>query len=440
MIPSKSQCLRQLILIAIALIGAASPSPADPPPTASPSEMPWLIPYTDYRGDLWTRPALTGDWGGERQRLMDNGLRFDAYASFTLQGVAAGGIDNQLGTSSGLELTLQLDTGKAHLWPGGILKITGQGRFGPSANTSTGALMPVNTEALYPFPNRDTFLLPELNYTQFLAPWIGLTLGKYSPREANVFAHDETEQFLNTAFTFNPAASTTIPLSCLGAGLILLPTPDITILTLALDSEGTAETSGFDTVFRRGTTIMQNFELKVSPWGLSGHQRITWTYSDRNRIQFIQNPRQVLGTILTGNSGLLARRSTDWSVSYDFDQYLHMVPGSKDRGWGIFGRVGAADDQVNLAHWFYSIGLGAKGLFDSRPNDTCGIGLYYVRLTNNLPGPLDRRSQDEYGGEIYYNIALTPWLHVTPDLQIIEPATRHTDTTVVAGVRLRASF
>jgi porin len=30
--------------------------------------------------------------------------------------------------------------------------------------------------------------------------------------------------------------------------------------------------------------------------------------------------------------------------------------------------------------------------------------------------------RDEWGIEAYYNIALTPWLKLTPDIQIIRPA------------------
>ena len=46
----------------------------------------------------------------------------------------------------------------------------------------------------------------------------------------------------------------------------------------------------------------------------------------------------------------------------------------------------------------------------------------------------------EQGVELYYNIAVTPWLHVTPDLQIISPAGKSVDTTVVAGLRVKIDF
>ena len=47
-----------------------------------------------------------------------------------------------------------------------------------------------------------------------------------------------------------------------------------------------------------------------------------------------------------------------------------------------------------------------------------------------------------WGFEAYYNIEVTPWLHITPDLQvIIDPAGMDdVSTAVVAGVRMQMSF
>jgi len=44
--------------------------------------------------------------------------------------------------------------------------------------------------------------------------------------------------------------------------------------------------------------------------------------------------------------------------------------------------------------------------------------------------------------ELYYNIEVTPWLHITPDLQIIDNPTgsKSVDTAVVAGVRMHMEF
>ncbi len=408
--------------------------------------VPWLMTWLDYRGDLWTRPALTGDWFGARQSLMDKGIRFDASLTQILQRNWAGGTNYQDRYQGRLDLTFLLDTGKAGLWPGGLLKVEGQARYGRSNNLNTGALMPVNFDSLFPVPEEDTMQLTEFNYTQFLAPWLGVTFGKFSPRETNVFSGDETEQFLNTAFNINPVYASTLPQTFLGVGAILIPHQDVILMTLVLDSEGRADKSGFDTAFDGGTSLFQRLEVKVRPSGLPGHQRVGWTWSDKSRVRLGQVTRDLVIDWIKFRLGLgdrptLDQASSDWSLFYDFDQYLYVVPGTKDRGVGIFGRFGVTDGRVNPVSSFYSLGLGGKGLIPGRENDSFGVGYYYLDLSDKV-GPISRRFLDnnEQGVELYYNIAVTPWLKISPDIQVINPLSDGVDCTWVAGVRVKMEF
>jgi hypothetical protein len=82
-------------------------------------EMPWLVPQRDYRGNLWNRSTLTGDWGGLRQKLMDNGVRFDFGLTQTIQGNAAGGKKDEFTYAARGVFGVKIDTGHAGLWPGG---------------------------------------------------------------------------------------------------------------------------------------------------------------------------------------------------------------------------------------------------------------------------------------------------------------------------------
>jgi carbohydrate-selective porin OprB len=49
-------------------------------------------------------------------------------------------------------------------------------------------------------------------------------------------------------------------------------------------------------------------------------------------------------------------------------------------------------------------------------------------------------SGDESGVEIFYNIAATHWLCVTPDIQVIEPAGKRATTAFLIGLRLQMHF
>ena len=429
------------VIVLLAFVALSAITVAEEPMNdTSSKETPRLVPYINYGGDIWTRPALTGDWLGSRQQLMEKGVRLDFSLTQVFQHNLSGGLDYRLAHPVRLDFDIQLDTGKMGLWPGAMIYMRGMAGYGTSANGDTGALLPVDTAALYPVPGEDTAALTDLYIVQFLSESFGVMVGKMCPRDTNVFAHDETTQFMNTAFVFNPVMGTTVPLCFLGAGVIWKPVEPLTLTALVLDSEDSADGGGFDTVFHRGTSVYATAELEVNPFGLPGHQRIAGTWSDRSRTQLEQDPRTIIGNVIQGTTPVLAKSSDDWSVMYDFDQYVYLAPGSKERGLGLFGRVGVSGGEVNPVKAFYSIGLGGKGMIPGREKDTFGLGYYYLSTSDKLPKVIKNRIEDEQGVEAYYNIEVTPWLHVTPDLQLIDPVRSSTDMTWVAGLRVKIDF
>ena len=110
---------------------------------------------------------------------------------------------------------------------------------------------------------------------------------------------------------------------------------------------------------------------------------------------------------------------------YNFDQYLYEPKKGSGEGIGVFGRFGASDGDPNFMHFFYSVGIGGKGVIPSRHNDKFGLGFYYIDVKNpKLQGLFQTRKllRDEYGFEAFYNVAITPWLQLTPDIQIVRGA------------------
>jgi porin len=411
------------------------------PAAAAAAAEPALVTPIDYSGDIWQSPALTGNWGGTRQQLMNKGIRFDASLTQVYQQVTSGGKNYTATYEGNVDVALRLDTGKMGLWPGGMFVVHAEGRYGNSALGYTGSLVPVNNEAIYPAGNKDVIAIPELNYTQFLCDWAGVAVGKFMPVDDNVFASDSSSQFLNSAFNFDPVVGTTMPLSGLGAAVVVLPAPWLMVTTMAMDTEGRADTAGFDTVFNPGTSFLQLWEFTVKPFGQVGHQRVTGIYSNKDRTLLTQTPRDIFGAIITGGGvGALSKASNDWCAYYDFDQYVYTIDAAKNRGFGFFGRVGFGDGNVNPVQEFYSGGIGGKGVIPSRENDTFGIGYYYMGISDQLQPILARRVRDEQGVELFYNFALTNWMHLSPDLQVISPTQGHVDTTCVIGVRLKIDF
>ena len=388
-----------------------------------------------YSGDLWTRSTLSGDWWRFRNQLAEKGVTLDMSLTQAAQGIVHGGKDTgwQYGGGRG-DIILNLDTQKLGLWPGGFLNVEAEGNFIPddtlrkSLNGKTGALMFVNSSQSVPMPSGDNFNLPALNFTQFLSPYFGLTIGKYATvtsnsGDMNEFAHGKGDtQFMNMALNFNPLMALTVPYSTLGTGLIVLPTKDpkqAIVSFFVMSSTGKASTSGFDDLNDDNLTFAGEGRVRTDFFGLTGHQLLGATYSNRKFTSIDQNARFIF------ENGALEGKKGSWNIYYNFDQYLYEPKKGSGEGIGVFGRFGASDGDPNFMHFFYSLGIGGKGVIRSRERDRYGFGFYYIDVKNPELQGLFRNIKllrDEYGFEAFYNFAITPWLLLTPDIQIVRGA------------------
>jgi len=414
---------------------------------------------TPYSGHFWTRSTLTGDWGGTRNEWAAEGVTFDMSLTQTGMSVVSGGKKHGWEYSGRGDLMLSIDTQKLGWWPGGFFTVEVEGNYNRSINPDTGSLTAVNNNQIFPTTGRDELNIPAVSFTQFLSPYAGVFIGKVATLTAtsgdmNEFAHGKGDtQFLNMAFNLNPSIGLTVPYSTLAAGVIILPTKDPSMAAIsitALDGDGTANRSGFDTVLKGNTSYVIEGRMRTEFFGMTGHQLAGGAYSTKNFTSLSQDSRLIIQNVP------LQEEDNSWCIYYNFDQYLYEP--QKGQGIGLFGRFGASDGDANPVHYFYSIGIGGKGVISSRPDDQFGIGYYYIDISRlKLTGIFKNYEflRDEYGVEAYYNIAITPWLKLTPDIQFVRPAqknvlsvdrgtlttsTKGIDTATVVGLRLQMIF
>jgi porin len=439
-----------LAMLAVFLLLAAAAMAED---SCKPKPAPPPLP-TPYSGDFLSRSTLTGDWGGLRNTLAAKGVTLDLTVTQTEQGVVGGGKSSSWEYGGRGQLTLRVDTGKLGLWPGGFLTMEAEGNFGHAVNPYTGALMPVNENQIYPVPGRDDIYFPAWNFAQFLSEYFGIVVGKLDTTggDDNEFAHGKGDtQFMNLAFGINPVAVVTVPYSTLGAGVIVLPTKDPNSAMIqfnVLNSAGVANTAGFDELNGNKLTFTGLARVRTGFFGFTGHQSIGLTYSNKEFTSIDQR----LGQVIVTNQ--IEKKKGSWAVFYNFDQYLFEPEKGSGRGIGIFGRFGASDGNPNPMKFFYSAGVGGKGFLSSRPNDSFGLGYYYMQVENlKVTGPLATRSflRNEYGFEAFYTVAVTPWMLLTPDIQVVRPAQKEqggllpfmrtsVDTATILGLRMRLIF
>jgi porin len=406
---------------------------------------------TPYSGDFFSRSTLTGDWFGVRNDLAARGITIDASLTQVGQGVVEGGKNGKWEYGGRGEILGQLDTQKLGLWPGGFFSLELEGNYNNDVNAKTGAIMSANTNQVFPTVPAGAFNVPQLAFMQFVSPYVGGIVGKLetSGGDANEFAHGKgDDQFMNLALNINPTLVFVAPYSTLGAGIIGLPTKDpkeAIVQFSLLQANGTSEEPGFDDLSIHKLTFAGEGRMRTGFFGMTGHQLVGAGYSNKQFNSIDQRLAAALGKVQ------LQRRDGTWGVYYNFDQFLYEP--EPEHGVGVFGRFGASDGDPNFLHYFYSLGVGSKGLIPSRKNDQFGLGYYYVDISNptlTIGRQTHEFLRSEWGFETYYNLAITPWLMITPDLQVLGPGQKdkavgpvrreNIDTAVVLGVRGKIAF
>ena len=396
-----------------------------------------LFPIPDYSGDFLNRPAFTGDWGGVRTQLAkSNGLQFVFDATQIYQGVMDGGLDERSDYSGSADYRVRFDSGQSGLWEGGFLDIHGETFWGGGVNLATGAVLPVNTDRALSAPAGNGTYLPQVQFTQFLSEKFAVTLGKLDTTvgDGNSFAHGVGDRgFMNLGFSFNPTVLTTAPYSTLGAGFVYFLAPRSSFTFSAIDTDGRIDESGFDTVFEGNTSYVGELNLGTQFFDKPGHQLFAFSYASGSFNSQNQDPR-----ILFASDAPASTESDSWAFYYNFEQYLISSSSDPEQGFGLFGRIGVADEDTSFINTFYSLGVGGKGFIPGRDLDRFGLGYYYMTLSDKRIGLLT--DDDEQGVELFYNMAVTPAFELSLDLQVIDGAVKNTDTAVVGGVRARLVF
>ena len=73
-----------------------------------------------------------------------------------------------------------------------------------------------------------------------------------------------------------------------------------------------------------------------------------------------------------------------------------------------------------------------------------GVSLWFSGITRNLKDltaiTLGRDTGNIWGLELYYNYQLSPWLHLSADLQFLQNTDKNDDVGIVPGLRLVMDF
>jgi porin len=419
-------------------------------------------------GGPWnSRPKLTGDWGGLRDQLRDHGFTFDISATTYYQGIASGGLEQTFRVGGRNDYLLTVDGQKAGLWEGLGINLHGETVYGDSVNLLTGAVVPANIGRSLPVPVDTVSALTALKFTQALSENFVLYTGKINTvdnlQQPFMPGRGLDAGFMNGAFVFNPVLGRTIPYSTFGVGGAYLAGGQPVATLTVFDTQDSSTRSGFDNLFQNGAIIYPTVSLPTNFFGMPGHQTVWGAYSTGRYS--ILSPETLLifpppVAALPPITGILSPESSlifpppaaalppttlvrgSWWIDYRFDQALWVDPTDKTRSWGVFGDVGISDGNPNPIQWSGILGIGGSSPIPNRKLDTFGIAYYYMGLSHefkNVVGPIVPL-RDEHGLELFYNVAVTPWFHVTADLQVITPLLQGARTSLLLGLRSKIDF
>jgi porin len=244
--------------------------------------------------------------------------------------------------------------------------------------------------------------------------------------------------FMNAAFVWNPILGRTMNYATLGAGAAILVDGQPMFTLTVYDTNNDATTSGFDVLFNNGAIIYPTVTLPTTFFGMPGHQSVWGAYSSGRYAVVTPESLIDLSRVVRGTPPTTLVQGS-WWVAYLFDQALWVDPTDQTRSWGVFGNAGISDGKPNPIKWSVIFGIGGSSPIPNRPLDTFGLAYYYLGFSDDFKNvartvaPL----RDERGAELFYNVAVTPWCHVTGDVQVITPTLKPAETALVLGLRAK---
>ena len=390
----------------------------------------------------WCRKNLTGDWGGFRTSLAEDcGVQVDTSLTQFYQGVASGGREQRFRYGAKLDVLVNASTEKLGLWKGGMLTMHAvDWQFGRSSIGDAVGLAPVNTAMLTPKANEPSFGLTSLLLTQELGGGWAATVGRLNVVDLWAGFFPEygrgLDGFMNVSSLLPLSVIPSVPLVTNGAGLMKVGQRGVEAAVLVLESQQSPTTVGLD--FPNGV-VMLGIGRKYTDFGNKpGSHTLVGGYATGDYTSF-----DAQGWAIVPGGGIEpAEKEGTWVAAYLGEQQLWADQCNPARHTKLFGYAGFSDSENSPFAWTSSVSIESFGPTASRPGDRAGISYFYSSLNSDFQNIFSIVSPlgDVHGGEVYYNAEITPWFHLTFDLQAIDPAVEARDTAIVLGTRAKIDF
>lgn len=371
-------------------------APAEPE-TFAPNDGPW-----------WTWDRATGNWWGGRDWLEKHGLTIAGSYTGEWTAVFAGGVDTDSTYRHLLDVNATLDLGVIFGLEGGSVFVDFYSTSGEGAVDDIGAVIP-NSD-LEVGDNRDQ--IAELWYQQWFGDVVRIKVGKIDAN-AEFALPDADSEFIHTTAVISSTLQgiATYPDPATGALAFVYPTDWLYLGAGFFDG---ATLDGISTGTRGPATFFS--DSRSSSWSIIGEAGLT-----AEELGFLRAAKLAFGG--WGHTADFARfdGGSDEEGTAGFyaiaSSYVwkHEAGDADDRrGVEVLLQYGWADEDIATSANHFGAGVQWHGPLDVRPDDSTGL---YVTYTDFSDEPGAAESDAETTLEWYYEIQVTPFVSVKPDLQ-----------------------
>jgi porin len=399
---------------------------------------------------FWTQPTLTGNWGGLRDTLGNDGFAPFASWSGEIWGNANGGIQTGMTQDMLLSTGFDLDLQKLVSWQGASFHAELHWEQGQNPVTNTGSF--TNPSSIV---SSNTVRIYSLYFKQVLFDsQLSLKGGQFGV-DQDFFQTNSAGLFLNTGYT--------TPTSLFGQVLadghtaiaqypVVAPAIwaryDSKPLPIYLQAGIYDGDPGPDAANNHG------FDWQTGPGaGALFIGEAGWNYTLANLGGTLKaGTFYHTGHFTNWNSGTSA--SDIYGAYAMVDQTLFQTPAPDPNsspnpiltayafaGW-------AGPDNLVGPNNTYSVGLNWHGPIPGRDNDVVGLAVEYTGFSPTYtasafnPNGAGKTTAAETDVELTYQLVLTPWFNLQPDAQLIfNPANSGTRATAaVFGTRAVVTF
>jgi len=392
---------------------------------------------------------------GPKDQLRRIGITPDVWVTQIYQGQPGGDASKTWAYGGKVDGFLKIDAEKLGLWSGLRVNVQYEHYFGENINRQDFALIPVNTAQAYLGEGTYHSAL-SISVTQDLGEHVSVSAGKFNmmtlASRTPLIGGGGVDTFMNRALALpstgvaytaargGAADRVVISAPYLIGGLVTIKTEPVILTLGVLDPRSAENPRVIERPFERGVAAGASATVPTEIFGLRGFHTFRAAYSDARGIDLdeiaqIRPPSLIGGSVVTKKGYCFG--------SYAIQQNFFQSAANPAVGWGLFGLAAMSDGNPTPVKWNMLVGLAGNNLLEGRENDRWGVGFFHYGVTEPVLAGLNTLGfarRGEGGVEGFYNLAITPWLRLSADLQIIDPWNPGKQRETVAALRLQTKF